>query len=282
MFLRVQAHLSYNAAYRHAKRRMKESGEFGTEMYPKDLSSLLDEKAIAESVDVGVIDIPVDQIVGVADCVEEARYTAGFLPVSPTKSGYAEHWRELYVNYMEDKKFLSRLYCYEYLGKFYVVDGKKRVSILKSLGVSMTPAYVKRILPIASEEKPIQLYYEFLEYFKLTMLYQVSFSQLGSFKKLQKAMGHDELQVWNDEERAMVLRELERIDSALESAFGGYMCVTPADALLILLEEYSFKQIHRMATVAMSDYFQKKWKKLYGIYSADVNEMEPLNAQNAS
>ena len=282
MFLQVQAHLSYNYAHKCARKQMKKNREYGGEMHPKEIDAILKENADVERIDLGVMDIPVNQIIGVADCEGKERYAAGFLPVCPATSGYAEHWRELYINYKQDKGFLSRLYCYEYLGKFYIVDGKKRVSILKSLDVPVTSAYVTRIVPAFSEEKHIQLYYEFIEYFKLTKLYQVSFSQHGSFEKLQKLMGHEPDQVWNDDERRMMLHDLRRIDAALESAFGGYMNVTPADALLVLLEEHSFQQIRRMALSVMADHLQRKWKILYGLCSMDTNETETETSQTAS
>lgn len=163
-----------------------------------------------------------------------------------------------------------------------MIDGKKRVSVLKYLKAPTACAHVTRILPALSEEKHIQIYYEFLESFKLTKLYQISFSQLGSFEKLQKAMGHTEGQVWTYEERKLVLQVLARVAPALDAAFGGYLNVTPADALLVLLEECSLKQIRKMTVSVITDRIQRNWKKLYSICHPDIELGEDDNMQEAS
>ena len=224
----------------------------------------------AVRVELGVMDIPTDQIVGIADGTGKNLYAANFMPVSSANSSYASQWRKLCEEYRSDKAFLSPLYCYEYLGKFYLIDGKKRVSVLKYLGIPTAKAYVTRIVPMLSDDKESKLYREFLKNFELTKLYQVSFSKLGSFEKLQKAMGHVEGEKWSDEDRNLILQELRRVASALESAFGGYLNVTPADALLVLLEECPLKQIQKMAVSVMTDRLQRNWKKLYSICHPDI------------
>ena len=68
----------------------------------------------------------------------------------------------------------------------------------------------------------------------------------------------------------LILQDLKHIAPALESAFGNYLNVTPADALLVLLEERSFDQIRKMPLSAMTDLIQRKWKELYSICHPDI------------
>ena len=282
MHFQFETNFRYRAAQKRALKQQKKDEKQGNKQEPEELSAIIRENTEAERVELGVMDIPTDQIIGVAEDDGKNMYAADFMPVSFAGSNYAYQWRELCMDYRKDKEFFSPLHCYEYLGKFYVIDGKKRVSVLKYLKAPTACAYVTRILPVLSEEKHIQIYYEFLESFKLTKLYQISFSQLGSFKKLQKAMGHTEGQAWTDEERKLVLQVLARVAPALDAAFGGYLNVTPADALLVLLEECSLKQIRKMTVSVITDRIQRNWKKLYSICHPDIELCEDDNMQEAS
>ena len=266
-----EANLQYSSTLKRAQKQNKKREKQSEAIHPKQLNAFLDESMVAGKTDLGVMEIPMNMIAGIADETEKDLYSADFLPLSPMKSAYADQWCSLYQEYKEDKEFLSPLYCYEYLGEFYVIDGKKRVSVLKSGNASTVRAYITRIIPVASEEKGIKLYNEFLEYFKLTGLYQVRFSKFNCFEKLQAAMGHEPDQSWNDEERIQMLKDLMRMEEALNEAFGGYLNVTPADAILVLLEDYSLKLVRKMAVSVMADRLQTEWKKLYSICHPDID-----------
>lgn len=282
MRFQFEMNFRYRAALKRAHKQMKKDKKQGNEQKLAELSLYVRENTELERVELGVMDIPTDQIIGVAQSDGTNMYAAGFMPAASPSSDYASEWRELCGDYCRDKEFLSPLHCYEYLGKFYVIDGKKRVSVLKYLGVPTANACVTRILPAKSGEKYIQIYDEFLESFELTKLYQITFSQLGGFEKLQAAMGHSKGQAWTDEERKLVLQALRCVTPALEEAFGGYLNVTPADALLALLENYTLKQIRKMAVFAITDHIQEKWKELYSICYPDFVHSENEKMLEAS
>ncbi len=60
------------------------------------------------------------------------------------------------------------------------------------------------MIPAYSQDQAVQVY-EFLNSFPLTGLYQVRFSQLGGFAKLQAALGFEPDHVWTKEERQRFL-----------------------------------------------------------------------------
>ena len=265
MPFQFEANLCYGSCQKAAQKQQKKDEKQGEGLNPKELNTIVNEDMVADKVELGVMEIPVDQIVGVADDVDKELYASNFMPLSPAKSAYADQWRQLYLEYRKDKAFESPLLCFEYLGKFYVEDGKKRVSVLKNQKTATVRAYVIRIIPTYSEEKDIKLYYEFLVYFTYTKLYQVRFSKPDCFVELQKALGYEEDHIWNDEERECFLYDYERAEMALQEAFGGWLNITAADALLVLLQQYPLKRLRQMAVAAMADYLQTSWKKLYGL-----------------
>ena len=50
--------------------------------------------------------------------------------------------------------------AYEYMNRYYVVEGNKRVSVLKYFDAVSVPGYVTRILPQRTEQKENKIYYD--------------------------------------------------------------------------------------------------------------------------
>ena len=110
-------------------------------------------------------------------------------------------WINLCQAHLSDEGINEPIRCFEYLGRFYVQEGNKRVSVLKSYGAASIPGRVVRLVPVWSEEREVRLYYEFLGAYQLTGLYQVNFTRFGSFPKLQAALGHSADYKWSEDDR---------------------------------------------------------------------------------
>lgn len=228
------------------------------------LDAILDQQRVACQIDLGVVEIPVSQIVGVTTADgKELLYSPDFMPLSSPKSPYAKEWRQLYLAYLSGEGPGTPIRCYEYLGRFYVHDGAKRVSVLKSHGAPTISSQVIRIMPKHTAEKNIQCYYEFLHHFHLTGLYQISFTQPEYFAKLQAALGHETNYRWNDTDRFGFLFHWHAIETAFQKAYDGYLNITAADALVILLERYSYSQIIKMPVWVLARVFEAHWKRMH-------------------
>lgn len=231
--------------------------------HPVVLERILDRQKVAYEIDLGLLDIPTNQIVGFAAADQkEQLYATNFMPLSGFKTEFAETWRYLYHEFLSDEGLSSPIRCYEYLGKFYVQDGAKRVSVLKHHGASTIPAEVTRIMPICTQDQKVQTYYAFLNHFQLTGLYQVSFTKPEYFAKLQTAMGHEPNYRWNDTDRFGFLFHWCTIENAYNKAYEGYLNITAADALAVLLEKYPYNQIIKMPVWVLTRVFQAQWKQL--------------------
>ena len=265
----AEARALYYNAHQLGKKNKHRSEKQGADPHLVEIISVLDDKKMAGTVDVGVLEIPTEQIVGVADVVDRERYTYDFLPLTPPETEFANQWCELYQHYLSDEGIRNPITCYEYLGQFYVLDGKKRVSVVKCHGGSTICACVTRILPVKTEDPVIQRYYEFLDAFEKTRLYQIAFTHPGSFPKLQKALGYEEDHVWTDSDRYSFMFGWYGINRAFQKAFDGRMKITTADALLVLLEEYTYSQIRNTQIWILEGFFQAAWQKLCAIENDD-------------
>ena len=220
---------------------------------------------VAGKVELAVMEIPTDNIVGVFTNNEKELYTYDFMPLSAPNSEFADQWRQLYLHYLSDEGIGGAITCYEYLGKFYVVDGKKRVSVVKSHGSPTIFADVTRILPVNTDDEEIQRYYEFMHDFDMTKLYQISFTQSGSFEKLQSALGYDSDHTWDEMDRFCFLFNWYAFERAFQEAFRGTLNITTADALLVMLEDYPFSKLREMQPWLLTNRIQAAYKKLYKI-----------------
>lgn len=254
----------YITANERALQSQRNGGKQGEPEHPAILEKILDRTKVAYQIDLGELEIPTNQIVGfAADDQKELLYASNFMPLPDGNSEFAGQWRRLYLEFLGDRGKDKSIRCYEYLGKFYVQDGAKRVSVLKYHGAATVLSQVIRIMPTCTQEEPVQRYYEFLNHFRLTRLYQVTFTHPENFAKLQAAMGHEANYRWNDVDRYGFLFHWYVIENAYQKAYEGYLNLTPADALVVLLEKYTYNQIIKMPGWVLTRVFQAQWKKLY-------------------
>ena len=98
---------------------------------------------------------------------------------------------------MWTKASATPIRCFEYLGRFYVQEGNKRVSVLKYFNADSITANVTRVMPQYSDSPLVKLYYEFVEYYPLCQLYTLTFTQEGSFARLQESAGQSAGGKWS-------------------------------------------------------------------------------------
>lgn len=207
------------------------------------LESVIGSREIVQRIDLGLTRIPVNQIAGIVSGSEDC---CGF----------------------------SRLRCREFLGKFYICGSSKQISLLQTSGAMMTTACVTRLIPAYSEEKEIKAYYEFLSYYPLLEMYQIQFTQPGFFEKFQNALGHDVDYVWTPADRSRFLMNWYVIESAFYNAFDRKINITPADALVVILENHTFSQIKTMPAWLLSRVFQASWRKLHALSIQKLSKTE--------
>ena len=233
----------YATVHAQAKKTVNAFQKMSADPYLVDMDNEVDDSTITQRVDLGILEIPVRQIVGVTSTYPDMDYTFDFKPLAQTGSEFAESWCQLYLEYLSDRGLTEPIECIEYLGRFYVVDGKKRVSVLKAHGENRVNAHVIRWVPEYSGETQVKQYYEFLNYFPKTGLYQVFLSDAADFQYLQEAMGLKPKQVWTDTDRYHFMFTFMGVERAYLELFGEYAAVTAADTFVALLKKYDFSQL---------------------------------------
>lgn len=167
---------------------------------PTGLLTLPDqpEKLAYRRESLGIVEIPAELIVGTCNALRADAFSPGFYPALPAETEFGEKWMSLCKAHL-DEGIRDPIKAVEYLNRYYVVEGHKRVSVLKYFGAVSIPGVVTRLLPYPSDEPEVLAYQEFLEFYHMTGQLFLVFRQPGQYAKLLELMGCTNKEVWGAE-----------------------------------------------------------------------------------
>ena len=118
-------------------------------------------------------------------------------------------------------------------------------------------------LSMPADIKEVKLCSDFLLQYHYTKLNQIHFTQPGFFEKFQIALDHNPTYCWTDADRDEFLHVWTKIESAFQKSYDNSLSISAADALVVLLERFSFDRIAAMDSWIIARMFQAHWKELY-------------------
>ena len=243
---RLEAVQQFNASLRLGKKYYNACAAKGENPFPLVLNELIDEKVLGNTVKIGLVDIPMDRIVGTWTGGRKSAFAGNFMPLLDENTEFGSKWISLCEAHLGETGITDPITCLEYLGKFYVQEGNKRVSVLKSYNSPSIPGIVTRIVPPLSDDPEVQLYYEFIDFFKVSKTYLVTFTKKGCYTKLQAALGFKPEQVWTDDERRGFVSDFRKFSMAFDQLNTEKLPITAGDALLVYLGVHAFQEIKKL------------------------------------
>ncbi len=273
----TDAYQQYLYARRKARKTLFHDRLKRKDPYLKVLDHIVDERK-CRPVDLGIIDVPSELIVGTRTDGRALSFSSDFMPLLNEKSEFASKWMNVCRYHLSDQGITQAPLAYEYLGRFYIAEGNKRVSVLKSYGAPFIPLQVTRLLPEKSERDSIRLYYEFLKFYKLSHLYSLQFSRPGYYAKLLRCLGYDKNHEWTRKERITLIGFYGRLENELDKKG---IHENHADCLVALLEMYTYDYLVEMSDRQMDKVITENRQRLAygkGFYSIAciADEEDPL------
>ncbi len=223
------------AAYRRALSR----GEYP---YLPALDAILTQAEMKTEESLGLVNIPLDQIVGTKTEGRQNSFANNFMPLMPEYSEFARKWDGV-VDYHMNQGIGDPIVCYEFMNKFYVLEGNKRVSVLKYFGVDSIEGTVTREIPYPQDTPESRIYFEFLDFYKDSQVNYIWFTQPGSFPKLTLALKKKPGEKWTDEDKENFRSLYTEFSGLFKDKGGDKLKITAGDALLFYLSLYSYKEI---------------------------------------
>ena len=190
----------------------------------------------------GIMAVPLERVVGSVSQGRSYAFTEQFLPILEGGSEFASKWENLYES-VEAEGVNQPVTALEYLGFYYIVEGNKRVSVMKSMGATEIEADVTRVLPEKTGDPEIVAYYEYCDFTRETKLYSLLFTRPGSYQKLLSLPGMRAGDAWTDDE----ILTLRKIYHYFRESYRSVMKDKPAlqvgDAFLTWLIAFGYQDV---------------------------------------
>ena len=245
-------------ALRQGQKEYRELTAAGKRAHPLVLDELLPDTASLSVVEVGLVDIPSERIIGVKSAGRVTAFSPSFRPLLDQRTEFGTKWINLCLAHLGTTGITEPILCYEYLGNFYVQEGNKRVSVLRHFGSPRIPGYVRRVLPAQSDEPRIRAYYEFLEFYKCSGIYALQFRKPGEYAKFLSLIGKRQGDPWTEDERRTFnayyhyfLETFESLNQNQEHA--------PEEAMLLWLELYSYQDLGTLTAPELKKRMSALW-----------------------
>lgn len=249
MATRTDARLHYEKACHLGK---KEGGS------PAVLDSILKAKHITSPAEVslGLVLIPINQIVGTKSEGRSNSFSKSFYPILDTDSEFCSKWCNLCSAHLNEG-IQEPIKAYEFMNQFYIQEGNKRVSVLKYFGAVSVPGQVIRIIPPRLDDKETRIYYEFMDFYSLSSINDIWFSRTGSFAKLQHLVGKHPNESWTEQERqdfhsiyATFTKEFRSIQNTKHN-------ILPGDAFLSFINLYDYQNLVHESSASLKEKLKK-------------------------
>ena len=190
----------------------------------------------------GVISVPLSRVMGSVSEGRSKAFTKNFLPILEGGSEFAAKWDRLYES-VESEGVRQPVTALEYLGYYYVIEGNKRVSVMKAMGARDIEADVTRVIPPRTEDPEIVSYYEYCDFAKETGLHAILFTRPGSYQKLVSLPGMKAGEKWTEDEILSLRKIYHYFSEAYETLLKDHPSLPTGDAFLTYLTAFGYKDV---------------------------------------
>ncbi len=248
----------YTEALKLGKKEYKSCVSQGRFPYLPVLDDILSREEVRTEQNMGLIQIPLDFVVGTSTMGRTYSFAANFMPILRENTEFAVKWANL-SDAQINEGIRDPIVAYEYMNRYYVVEGNKRVSVLKYFKADSIVANVTRKIPKYSEDEDVKIYYEYMKFNEITGLFNIEFSKPGMAEQLLELTGCTTH--WDPEVRSEFNSLLLHFTRAYEFRGGSKLPITVGDALTAFINVYGYKESLAMSDAEMNTNVVKCWNE---------------------
>lgn len=191
-------------------------------------------------VPLGLCQIPLNMIDGTVTSGRTLAFTHDFYPLLEVGTEFANKWTILYDDIVKEG-LREPVKAMEYYNRYYIIEGNKRVSVMKRLDAVMIEAQVTRVLPVPEDSERYRVYQEHLGFYADTKINSICFDHEGDYKRLYELMGKTPGVRWRGEDVFDLQSCYYRFSQAYQTVAGAKPPMSVCDAFLIYLEVMGWK-----------------------------------------
>lgn len=247
------------------------------------LEGVLNNIEIISEIDIGVVDIPLDKIVGTYTYARSRSFAANFMPLLGVQTEFGQKWLNLCIAHLNEG-IRDPIKVYEYMNWFYVVEGNKRVSVLKFFNAYSIQGRVTRLVPKWDENDiSIVIYYEFLEFYSKTGINVLWFTRRNSFSRILGYIEKLELdtKLYSNRYRYFTNSIYLPFKKVYNELGGQKLPITTGDALLEYIKIYGMPlEINEVQLKSRLGPFIPELEQLSGEKSVDIQTVPLSSGEN--
>ena len=251
----------YKNALKSGQRAYRACVARGQSPYLAVLDDILVNVNIVAQEPLGLVEIPAESIVGTKTSGRHTAFAPNFMPLLEPDTEFAAKWSNLCDAHLEEG-IHTPIIAYEFLNKFYVQEGNKRVSVLKYFDAVRIAGTVTRLIPERNDSLENRIYYEFLDFYKLSKVNDVHFPRLGSYAKLQTLVCKASGESWTDDDRLSFSAFYTMFRQQFLALGGGGLNLTAGDAMLVYLSVYRYADACESTPSQMKQNLEKLWDEV--------------------
>lgn len=251
----------YKNALKSGQRAYRACVARGQSPYLAVLDDILVNVNIVAQEPLGLVEIPAESIVGTKTSGRHTAFAPNFMPLLEPDTEFAGKWSNLCDAHL-DEGIHTPIIAYEFLNKFYVQEGNKRVSVLKYFDAVRIAGTVTRLIPERNDSLENRIYYEFLDFYKLSKVNDVHFSRLGGYAKLQTLVCKASGESWTDDDRLSFSAFYTMFRQQFLALGGGGLNLTAGDAMLVYLSVYRYADACESTPSQVKQNLEKLWDEV--------------------
>ena len=251
----------YRDAKKKAQKEFRACVMRGEHPYLPRLDEILPPEQLVHGIDLGIVQVPTELIVGSKTCGRTRAFARNFMPLLDEHTEFAQKWQRLCEAHLEEG-IRDSITTFEYLNRFYVEEGNKRASVLKYFNAASIPARVTRILPVRNGSREIEAYYAFVDFYRYSHVNFIEFSRPESYNKLQKIIGKTPGESWTQEEQRKFGTIYYYFRQAYYANGGKKLNSTVGDALLAYLQVYGYQDLKGRSESDIKKSVAKVWEEI--------------------
>ena len=251
----------YKNALKSGQRAYRACVARGQSPYLAVLDDILVNVNIVSQEPLGLVEIPAESIVGTKTSGRHTAFAPNFMPLLEADTEFAAKWSNLCEAHLEEG-IHTPIIAFEFMNRFYVQEGNKRVSVLKYYGAVKIAGTVTRLIPARNDSLENRIYYEFLDFYKLSQINYVHFSRTGGYAKLQTLVCKASGESWTEDDR-LNFSSFYTVFRQQFIALGGHdLKLTTGDGLLVYLSVYRYADACEATPAQVKENLEKLWTEV--------------------
>ena len=273
---------SYSRAQKAGQKEYKALMAQGADPYVCALENILPAGAIIGEEPLGLMSIPMELIAGTRTKARRDCFSASFLPLLEENTEFAAKWAALVDAHLAEG-IRDPITAVEYMNRYYVVEGNKRVSVLRYFDSPSVPGNVVRLIPTPADTPEYQVYQEYLAFYHATKINYIQFQRPGKYAELLELLNNEDQRSWDFERQREFFADCTRFRRAYQQVLSQSE-LDRDEALLRYLKIYGYAHLSSRTPAQLEQDMKAVQAEMNaGLNRPDPNlHMEPERVQSQS